>query len=381
MWKKYIFLLFISYAIYPDTNRYIKIGQISRTDIITGQLEINVDDDYFDLINTESSLLLLRKDNMIISAIHIDRINYKNNKVFVTGRVAKKEASLHKGQIVYLLFQDKKEIILPDNYQSQEAPPSVTYSKIDNSEMILIPSGHFILGSDIPFTPHYTTPVENEKTEIQQAYGKKRVDYPILKDYYIDKFEIDHGRFTQFSVETGVPLPPEWENENDALPVSNASYYQAEAYCKWAGKRLPTELEWEKAARGSGLEPLYSPDENKNFIEVPITYPTGIQFDPEKCVTLESNLSLQTTYNLKDKNIYGLYGMCGNAAEWTSSWYMPYKGNSMSDLNFGKKYKVIRGGAYNLPYQWSKSYERMIGGLPTLKTDYKAGFRCAKDAE
>jgi formylglycine-generating enzyme required for sulfatase activity len=70
--------------------------------------------------------------------------------------------------------------------------------------------------------------------------------------------------------------------------------------------------------------------------------------------------------------------MCGNAAEWTSSWLLPYRGNTARDERFGKRYKVIRGGSYEHPLELAKSYVRLAGGIPTLSRDRRAGFRCAR---
>jgi formylglycine-generating enzyme required for sulfatase activity len=210
--------------------------------------------------------------------------------------------------------------------------------------------------------------------------GKKRIRYLHLNSFYIDKYEITTEQFQKFLRETASDKPPAWNDLQDTgLPVANLSYSMADNYCRWAGKRLPTELEWEKASRGPGILTSYIKDDVEFYREKINVYPTGLTFNNETCITAETAGKPVNVYLLKDNNYYGLYGMCGNAAEWTSSWYLPYRGNSIQNHDFGRKFKVIRGGAYNLPSKWSKSYERMIGGIPALNTDYRAGVRCVMD--
>jgi formylglycine-generating enzyme required for sulfatase activity len=96
------------------------------------------------------------------------------------------------------------------------------------------------------------------------------------------------------------------------------------------------------------------------------------------CVTAESSSAPIEISKLTDENIYGLKGMCGNAAEWTSSWLVPYRGNTARDSRFGKRFKVIRGGSYEHPLELAKSYVRLAGGIPSLSADKRAGFRCAR---
>lgn len=100
------------------------------------------------------------------------------------------------------------------------------------------------------------------------------------------------------------------------------------------------------------------------------------------CNTSESKIKdTISVYELSTKGAssYGVIGMCGNAAEWTSSWYLPYHGHEISNPSFGKIFKVIRGGSFFEEKKKASSYYRNFGGKPNLISDRRAGFRLVKD--
>lgn len=183
--------------------------------------------------------------------------------------------------------------------------------------MVLIPAGPFTLGlepaDDIPS-------FISDRTSSRNAQPRQEMD---LQAFYIDLYEVSYGEFLRFKPAARYP---EGRLNN---PMQGVSWFEADAYCLWLGKRLPTEFEWEKAARGlEGNLYVWGNEfnrENANFEKA--VRPPGQQPG--------------------DLSEFKVYDLNGNVSEWTASWYQPYKGSTFEDPNFGKNYKVIRGGAIN----------------------------------
>ncbi len=260
---------------------------------------------------------------------------------------------------------------------SHRVRPSLKHYK-DGKEMLLIKSDFVIYGqsddsSQNNFNPYYDD--RNPKHLIH------------LAAYYMDKYEVSNAEYLYFCKQSAYPLPDAW-SKNGTLPNNKradhpfqlASYENAQAYAKWSGKRLPTELEWEMAARG-GL--LYWLDKKPSSIfRRPPLYSSGAKFDPQTCNTLESGRGDSlAVYDLADKSPYGIIGLCGNVREWTSSWYAPYKGHrfenilSKTSLSNYRIFKVLRGGSFTTNKELARADSRSYGGIPNLATDYSAGFR------
>jgi len=217
--------------------------------------------------------------------------------------------------------------------------------------MIAIPAGEFIMGSDI----------EDERPP----------HLVFVEAYEIDEFEVTNQEFERFAWETGYVTDAEkvgdtswryWAEDKPNHPVVKVSRNDAKAYCEWTGKRLPTEAEWEKAARGT--------DER--------IYPWGNQWDADKANTKEAgNRGTTPVGSFPDgASPYVVMDMAGNVAEWTADWYNAYPGSDYYSPYFGEKYRVIRGGGWFSDKELVRTTERSAGS-ETLAND-DVGFRCAR---
>ena len=260
-------------------------------------------------------------------------------------------------------------------YQEKISYKPYIITPIDNREMLLIPEGKFILGSN---------DYDRDEFPEQEVY---------LGDFYIDKYEVSNADYKKFAESPLGSAPISWKNgtydpSSADLPVL-VTFNEADAYAKWAGKRLPTEQEWEKSARGGteflekGLPRIYpwgrsfsnSKANGLNFWQQ-----AGLQSDlKEKALDKSPALLSVRSFEKEGASPYSIVNMAGNAQEWTSSWFMPYNDNHYTDGRYGKQYKVVRGGAYFSDASSLRSSRREIGGIPTLDKDNLAGFRCAKD--
>lgn len=234
--------------------------------------------------------------------------------------------------------------------------------------MVYVPKGWFLMGS----------------TEKDGRVGRSVgvAELPQHKVYaeafFIDRYEVSEGEFRRFLEATGRMAPRIWTVEEyvamypepiDDHPMKGVSWYDADEYCKWVEKRLPTEAEWEKAARGTdgrqfpwGNEPNLPSKLMANSQESGIWWTTPV-------VSFKQGASP-----------YGVINMSGNVMEWTSSWYKPYPGSTLQREAFGEKFKILKGGAWGNPTVPLGRSAYRYAVAP--QWDHPShGFRCAKDAE
>lgn len=286
----------------------------------------------------------------------------------------------------------------------------------EKAAMVLVPKGLFIRGSN-----------KIDTEGVQKQYG---FPTPLYKDegpeakisldtFYIDTYEVTNRQYKDFVLKTKLMMPFSWVNNGFALtdknfqemdvdrlrkialdyfkldidtrtmdkpalitamterqtklaslPVGGINWFNAESYCKWRSARLPTEAEWEKAARGpDGLEFPWG-----NEWSTTITN-TGDDSD------WEDGIAPVGSYP-GNKSPYGAYDMSGNVWEWVADWYEPYPDSDYQVDTHGKKNRVIRGGGggighYAISYFFRGATRQF--SEPEMESD-DVGFRCAKDA-
>src|SRR3990167_7167618 len=199
------------------------------------------------------------------------------------------------------------------------------------ADMVFIPAGEFIMGNDDVDTEGFAKEFGIRKGHFYE--DEKPMRKIFLQGFYIDKYEVTNKKYKSFIDAASYPPPPSWENgmhpvNQSNYPATNITWFDAHGYCTWAGKRLPTEEEWEKAARG--------PDGNK--------YPWGNEYD-EKKGNLKGGTAVPVGSYESDKSYYGVYDMGGNVIEWVDAYYEPYPGNKSENKDFGEKSRVLRGGS------------------------------------
>lgn len=237
--------------------------------------------------------------------------------------------------------------------ETRESSPS---ENLILQKMILIPAGEFIMGED--FT--------------KKSLGPRHTVY--LDGFYIDQYHVTNLYYQTFVNETRRLAPPHWNGQKYPReianhPVSFVSWSDADAYCTWTDKRLPTEAEWEKAARGTDGR----------------MFPWGEKHLQNHANIYQENIKDTTVVNQypQGKSPYGLYDMAGNLFQWTSSWFLPYPGNKVPHPNFGKTLRVLRGGSFYdcSNYRCGISFQTFnrIALLPQTRA-ISAGFRCARSA-
>lgn len=292
-----------------------------------------------------------------------------------------------------------------------------TQSSLNKSDMIEIPAGEFIMGSN------KVDPEENWKKYGSHApwflneHPQRKI---FLQGFFIDKYEVTNEKYRDFVIKTEHHLPAHWLSNGYALslkfeklanmplsalreivtevlkldidtrqmdrdvllqqikerwsylgmlPVTHVSWHDAKTYCQFHGKRLPSEAEWEKAARGEkGREFVFGDEWQQAWSNVGEEYweegPAPVGSYPQ------------------DMSIYGVYDLAGNVYEWVQDWYQAYPGSSYQHVDFGKKFKVVRGSGFGKDgHYFLVHYQRAAYRSKLFPEDKKSGqgFRCAAD--
>lgn len=269
--------------------------------------------------------------------------------------------------------------------------------------MVLVPAGPFTMGSDLTDQSAVAKDFGLKKPLYMDEHPKHTVTLPA---YWIDKFEVTNAEYLRFVIATNGWVPVTWEQTGyllaphllakadsellrriaietfkiesnvedldkdalistinskrqsmDPLPVTGVTWKNANDYCHWLGKRLPTEAQWEKAARGV--------DQRE--------YPWGVNWDETK---LNAGGGEKWEYGVAPVGSYPAgespfkaHDLAGNVMEWVHDWYAPYPGSNYQSENFGKRFRVARGGGWGGTGHYAVSHF------------YRNGFRFFLDPE
>jgi formylglycine-generating enzyme required for sulfatase activity len=254
--------------------------------------------------------------------------------------------------------------------QAADTPVVKKLTGKDGAPMVLVPAGSFPMG--VP---------TGDRDGGRDEYPRHQVE---LDAFYIDMHEVTNGRYQQFVKATGHRIPQHPNNPSRTLwkdgqvsdtvadrPAVNVDWHDAAAYCAWAGKRLPTEAEWEKAAKGT---------EDRRFPWGNVE-PTAKHLNFNQQWIGEKTLMPVGSYEL-GKSPYGAYDMAGNVWEWVADWYddryyekSPAKNPRGPDTGTDK---VLRSSGWAVETPLVRIFTR-VKSDPLIRNE-STGFRCAMSA-
>jgi formylglycine-generating enzyme required for sulfatase activity len=235
-------------------------------------------------------------------------------------------------------------------------PPTPTAGQIrensrDGLKYVWIPPGNFMMGCS-----HGDSECGDSEKPAHQV--------TIRRGFWIGQTPVTVGAYKRFAGASGHQMPPTpdfnsgWANKN--MPIVNVNWDDAQAYCGWTGGRLPTEAEWEYAARAGSTESRYGPIDE---------------------VAWYSNNSGGQTHDVAQKraNAFGLYDMLGNVWEWVNDWFDGnyYQGSPSQDPQGpgSGQVRVLRGGSWFI-YPWGVRVSIRVRDAPGVR-NLNFGFRCA----
>ncbi|HXC67196.1 MAG TPA: formylglycine-generating enzyme family protein, partial [Nitrospiraceae bacterium] len=258
--------------------------------------------------------------------------------------------------ILLLFMLDTKANAQLDRLRKSNALSTVAVSE---TPMVEIPEGLFTMGLD------GIQALEDERPKHQVS----------LAAFLLDTYEVTTTQYAAFLAVTNRAAPWQWNTVDLTLhrdrPVIGVDWSDADAYCRWKGKRLPTEAEWEKSARGTDgrLYPWGNRSPHKDLAN----FALGARFS-------YSQVLMPVQSYEQGKSPYGLYQMAGNVWEWVQDWYQTNYYEVSPDHNpqgpEQGQFKVLRGGSWSDLPKYLLTYGRFK--LPPETRNSYVGFRCAK---
>jgi len=231
--------------------------------------------------------------------------------------------------------------------------------------------------------------VTEDERLVEVTIGNKKTnpfiyDYPAhpisVSSFFIERCEVSNREYSEFIRATNRAQPEHWRNLDpppnaENLPVTFVNFQDAVDYCAWRGRRLPTEEEWEYAARGANA----GTPESRRYL-----YPWGDEWENRRSNTLESRLGYPqlVTSNPTGASPFGVLNMAGNVYEWTATDFNHYPGNDQRtprEKGYEGIYPIVRGGSFDYPKEMAMTTTR-VWARPTDKGK-RLGFRCAANVK
>jgi len=297
-----------------------------------------------------------------------------------------------------------------DSQQTPDKPNKMPKEIVgkDGAKMVLIPAGEFLMGTDPSEIPELVQFVKQWFPKAEASWFEDETPrHTVYVDaFYMDAYEVTNQQYKKFVQATGHKEPEgfgidrieggevylksgfkPWDDRNyneDNQPVVCVSWKDAKAYAEWAGKRLPTEAEWEYSARGGLAGKRYAwgddwppPKGSGNFADETLkkAFPSCKIIDG-----YDDGYVYTAPVGSYKPNGYGLYDMAGNVWEWCADWYdKKYYANSPKSNPTGQSsgsYRVLRGGSWSIHDVPALRTALRFGDVPS-DLYYNVGFRCA----
>ena len=281
-----------------------------------------------------------------------DAARSKSGRLIVLIGAGALVVALALGVLVWQPWAKKNETVQTTPNATQSTGAATTNSTAPTG-MVYVPGGTFMMGSD--------KGVDEAERPAHQV---------TVKPFFIDTYEVTNEDYEKFVKAANYHSPATWKNGSfpsgaERKPVTGVMWYDANEYARWAGKRLPTEEEWEFAARGTDGR----------------TYPWGNDWRQGSANANGAEQSMVDVGAHNGASPFGAYDMIGNAWEWTASNFRAYPGGRLPANQPSGELKAIRGGSYESTKDYGTTTYRVGWPSRYVSASSQTGFRCVKDVQ